>query len=161
MELVPEQIAGAVIINVMNPCTCSAPECGNCSDYAVGLHNWLVSTGLKYVIFDLQDEKEVCSVFIEEVLQLWKRMRFPFLFSGVMPKPRSVLQSYSYDTRFPFFATPDEAVDSLRQKVPGAMVGTINGVAFGQAIAITRPRLGLRDADGEVIDDENPPEAED
>jgi hypothetical protein len=121
----------------------------------------LVATGLKYVIFDLQDEKAVCPVFLEEVLQLWKRMRFPFLFSGVMPKPKAILQSYSYDKRFPLFATPGEAVEDLRNRFPASMNGQVNGVVFGQPMPMTRARSGIRGADGESGDEDIAPEAED
>ena len=159
MELVPDQLDRAVVINVMNPCTGTSSECPACSDYAVGLHNWLVTTGMKYVIFDLQDEKAVCPIFLEEVLQLWKRMRFPFLFSGVMPKPKSILQSYSYDTRFPLFATPTEAVENLRSRFPASMSGQPIGVTYGQAIAMTRVRSGTR-PEGEGAEDEGAAEAE-
>jgi len=161
MELVPEQLDRAIVINVMNPCTCSTAECPSCSDYAVGLHNWLVATGLKYVIFDLQDEKAVCPVFLEEVLQLWKRMRFPFLFSGVMPKPKAILQSYSYDKRFPLFATPGEAIEDLRNRFPASINTPATTVVYGQPIPMTRARAGVRGVEGEVIDDETQQEVED
>jgi len=161
MELVPEQLDRAVVINVINPCTCSTTECPSCSDYAVGLHNWLIATGLKYVIFDLQDEKAVCPVFLEEVLQLWKRMRFPFLFSGVMPKPKATLQSYSYDKRFPLYTTPNEAVEDLRSRFPASMNGQTSGITFGQPMPMTRTRMGMRGVDGEVVDEENSQDVED
>lgn len=149
IELVPEKIDGAVVLNVMNNCLTCNSDCIACSDFAIGLHNWLITTDLKYVIFDLQDEKEVCPIFLEEILQLWKRMKFPFLFAGVMERPRVMLEAYNYALKFPLFVTPGEAIDALRGKFPSMLIASFANIQFGHPIPITRPRFGVRPDEGE------------
>jgi hypothetical protein len=159
MDLIPEKIDGAVVFNVLCSCTYNASDCPTCGDFAVGLHNWLMTTELKYVVLDFQDEKEVCPAFLEELLQLAKRLKYPFLFSGVMPKPRKVLDAYNYVTKFPIFVTPEEAVEALRGKHPALVQHTFEGIQFGTAIPISRPRFGSR-VEGEGGEEE-PQEVED
>jgi hypothetical protein len=153
LELVPEKINEAVILNVHKSCPHNATDCSACQDLAVGLHNWLVTHELRYLVLDLQDEKEVCPGFIEEVLQLWKRMRVPFLFSGVMIKPRKVLESYNYQARYPIFMTPEEAVRSLNG-LNISFAAKTEGIDFGVPIPMSRLRQASRldgEGDGEDV----------
>lgn len=140
MDLVPENLGGAVVFNVVNSCGASKAVCGNCADFAVGIHNWLMSTDIRYVLVDLQDEKEICGAFLEEMLQLAKRLRVPFLFAGVMDKPRRILESYDFLTRAPLFVTPEDAVAWLDKNHPGLTRVSLEGLEFGVAIATSRPR---------------------
>ncbi|MEY4630468.1 MAG: hypothetical protein RIQ81_588 [Pseudomonadota bacterium] len=152
LELVPEKINQAVILNVHKSCPHNATDCSACQDLAVGLHNWLVAHEFRYLVLDLQDEKDVCPGFIEEVLQLWKRMRVPFLFSGVMIKPRKVLESYNYQARYPIYLTPEEAVRSLNG-LNIDLGAKIEGIEFGVPIPMSRLRQGTRvDGEGEGED---------
>ena len=156
LELIPEKINDAVILNVGKSCPHNATDCSACQDLAVGLHNWLVAHEFRYLILDFQDEKEVCPGFIEEVLQLWKRMRVPFLFSGVMERPRKIIESYNYHLRHPFYITPEEAVRSLAPANVN-MAAKLEGIEFGMAIPMSRLRAASRpEAEGEAAaaDDE-------
>jgi len=161
MDLIPEKIDGGVVFNVMASCSFNASNCPPCGDYAVGLHNWLMTTDLKYVVLDFQDEKEVCPAFLEEILQLAKRLKHPFLFAGVMAKPKKVLDAYNYVTRFPVFVTPEEAVQALRAKSPALLQHAMDGIQFGTPIPISRARGAARlDGEGEAESEETA-EAED
>ncbi len=113
MELVPENLGGSVVFNVQSSCGANKAICGNCGDFAIAVHNWVMNTDIKYVVIDLQDEKEICPAFLEEILQLGKRLRFPFVFAGVMDKPQRVLESYNYGNRASTFVTPQEALAYL------------------------------------------------
>lgn len=150
LELIPEKINEAVILNVGKSCPHNATDCSACQDLAVGLHNWLVAHEFRYLILDFQDEKEVCPGFIEEVLQLWKRMRVPFLFSGVMERPRKIIQSYNYHLRYPFYITPEEAVRSLAPANVN-LSAKLEGIEFGVPIPMSRLRpAGRADVEGDV-----------
>lgn len=140
MELVPENLNGAVVFNVQNSCAANKAVCGNCADFAVAVHNWIMASDVRYVLIDLQDEKEVCGAFLEELLQLAKRLRFPFVFCGVMDKARRILESYDFLGRAPLFITPEEAVTYLDKTYPGVTKVSLDGLEFGVAIAQSRPR---------------------
>jgi hypothetical protein len=144
MDLTPERIGNAVVFNAVHACPKNEAECGLCFDYAVAIHNWLLAHNLKYVILDLQDEKEVCQDFLVELLQLRKRLRYPFLFCGAMEKPRKLLEAYDYGSLFPFFVSPEEAVDALGKKFPQLVSTPIDHVTFGHPIPVARPRQGQR-----------------
>lgn len=156
MDLVPENLNGAVVFNVINSCCANRSICGNCADFAVSVHNWLMTTEVKYVIVDLQDEKEICSAFLEELLQLAKRLRYPFVFAGVMEKPRRLLEAYDFTSRAPLFVTPDEAIAFLEKTKPGITKVSLEGVQFGQPIGSSRPRTALAveadPAEAEAVD---------
>ena len=157
MDLVPENLNGAVVFNVVSSCGANRSICGNCADFAVSVHNWLMTTDAKYVIVDLQDEKEICPAFLEELLQLAKRLRYPFVFAGVMDKPRRLLEAYDFTSRAPLFVTPDEAIAFLEKKTPGIISKvSLEGVQFGMAIASSRPRTALAveadPAEAEAVD---------
>ena len=149
MDLVTDRVDGAVVFNAENVCPGGNGDCGICSDYAVALHNTMLSSGLRYVIIDLQDEKDVCPRFLEEVLQLWKRMRLPFLFTGVMERPKTTLESYSYLTVFPIYSTPEEAVSELKKNYPEQFAAPIDGLAAGSPLNVAKSRL-RGEEEGEV-----------
>lgn len=113
VELVPIRADDAIVLNVAKHCRFCRADCRDCCDIGVAVHNWLISTELRYVIIDLQDEKDVCPTFLQEIIQLRKRLRMPFLFAGVMDRPLKVLNDYSYTTALEEIATdqpkPSEA----------------------------------------------------
>ena len=152
MEFVPEKVGRAVILNVMQGASAHQPspllpmssnvlETFTGGDFVVGIHNWLIGTQLRYLIFDLQDEKEVPADFLEELMQLMKRMRIPFLFAGVMDRPKAVLKSYAYNNKYPVFATVEEAIDWLVQRTPEIFAAAHDGIQFGTAIEMVRSRI--------------------
>ena len=143
MDLIPENLGGTVVFNVVNSCGANKTICGNCGDFAVAVHNWMMNTEVRYVLVDLQDEKEICASFLEELLQLAKRLRVPFLFAGVMEKPRRILEAYDFLTRSPLFVTPDDAIAFLDKNYPGVTRVSLEGLEFGVAIATSRPRNGI------------------
>lgn len=67
-------------------------------------------------------------------------MRVPFLFAGVMDKPRRLLEAYDFLNRAPLFGTPEEAVAWLDKNHPGLTKVQAEGLEFGTAIATSRPR---------------------
>jgi hypothetical protein len=140
MELVPENLNGAVVFNIISSCGANKSVCGNCADFAVSIHNWMMNSEVKYVLVDMQDEKEICGAFLEELMQLSKRLRVPFLLAGVMEKPRRILESYDFVSRWPIFATPEEAVAYLDKNFPGTTRVSLEGLEFGVPIAASRPR---------------------
>ncbi len=140
MDLVPENLGGAVVFNVMNSCGANKTICGNCADFSVAIHNWLMNTEVRYVLLDLQDEKEVCPSFLEEILQLARRLKVPFIFAGVMEKPKKLLEAYDFLSRAPLFVTPEEALVWLDKNYPGLTKVSLQGLQFGVAIAQSRPR---------------------
>ncbi len=119
MDLVPISIDGAVACFLKNGCSSKSLDCPGCSHLAIKVHNWLIQTKLEYIVLDLQDEKEVCPGFLQELLQLKKRVRVPFLFSGVMAKSRKLLENFNYGEMFPIFLTPEDAIRALRMQYPG------------------------------------------
>lgn len=151
LELIPELMDDSVVLNVSKSCAHNATDCSSCQDLAVGLHNWLVAHEFRYLVVDFQDEKEICPGFIEEVLQLWKRMRIPFLFAGVMTKPRTILESYNYHARYPIFITPEEALRTLTATGVDR-TAKFEGIEFGTPIPLNRMRQGMR-TDGETGDE--------
>jgi hypothetical protein len=148
MDLVPENLNGAVVFNVVNSCGANKSVCGNCTDFAVAVHNWLMSSDVKYVVVDLQDEKEICPAFLEELLQLAKRLRYPFVFAGVMERPRRLLDAYDFTARSPAFTTPEEAIAALEKRFPGITKVSLEGLEFGHAIAASRPRNAVAAEEG-------------
>src|SRR5688572_20681156 len=95
MDFVPEIVDGVVILNAVDICT-YGNDCRPCSELAVGVHNWLIAHQLKYLVVDFQDEKDVCTTILTELLQLRKRLRQPFIFCGLMDGPQKFLESYAY-----------------------------------------------------------------
>ena len=155
MDLIPENLGGSVVFNVVNSCGANKAICGNCADFAVAVHNWMMNTEVRYVLIDLQDEKEICPAFLEELLQLAKRLKVPFLFAGVMEKPKRILESYDFLARAPLFVTPDEAIQYLDKNYPGVSRVSVEGLEFGVPIATSRPRNAVAlevEAEAETAD---------
>lgn len=118
LELVPEQIDGAVICNVIeNP---NRPRLGkdHSVDVALALYNWIKRHEMRYVILDLQDEKDVCEVFLAELMQLKKRLPIPCLFIGVMDRPLKFLCDYDYTKDFPDFHDTRGCCEGSESAVP-------------------------------------------
>lgn len=156
MDVVPEKLDNAVILNVVRSGSCNDVECRDCLDIGGIVHNWLMSTELKYLLLDLQDEKDVCPTFLVEMLQLHKRLRFPMIFTGVMERPRKVLESYQYTAlNFPTFYTPEEAIDWLRERDAKIFDGDLSQVVFGEPVALARIRQGLRAGTDEEVSEDN------
>lgn len=138
MDFVPEIIDGAVVLNAVDICS-KGTDCRPCCELAVGIHNWLVAFDIKYLIVDFQDEKEVCSAILTELLQLNKRLDFPFIFCGLMESPRHFLKSYMYDDH-PVFDIPEDAIVYLKTSRPELLMVDLSGVREGSAIPCTRSR---------------------
>jgi len=151
LEFIPEKIDRVVVINVMQQLRSTLQPISQTqsalldsfvgSDFVVGIHNWLISTNLKYLVFDLQDEKEVPADFLEELMQLMRRLRIPFLFAGVMDRPKATLKAYAYLTKYPVFANVDEAIKWLSDKHPQLLNANLDGIQFGQPIEMVRSRI--------------------
>jgi len=149
MDLVAENIDDVVVLNLES--ICNGPQnvgnvighqtCKTCSDVSGLIHNWLMSVDTEYVIIDLQDEKEICSTFLIEVLQLKKRIEMPFIFAGVMPKTRDILEAYGYSRDgLPAFESPDEAVKYLKRKFRAEAKASHRNITFGEKILSLRAR---------------------
>ncbi|MBC7661452.1 MAG: hypothetical protein H7249_17285 [Chitinophagaceae bacterium] len=138
MDFVPEIVDGAVILNAVDICTVGN-DCRQCTELSVGIHNWLVAHQLRYLVLDFRDEKYVCLTILTELLQLRKRMRFPFLFCGMMEGPRKFLLSYAYN-EYPFFLVPEDAVAYLKAKEPQALTSDLSSIKMGEPIPCTRSR---------------------
>ena len=138
MDFVPELVDGAVVLNAVDVCRIGN-DCRQCTELSVGIHNWLVAHQLRYLILDFQDEKEVCVTILTELHQLRKRMRFPFLFCGVMESPRKFLLSYAYNDH-PYFIVPEDAVAFLKSKEAGVLSSDFGKIKFGEHIPCIRSR---------------------
>lgn len=154
MDFVPEIIDEAVVLNAVDVCT-NGNDCRPCAELAVGIHNWLVVHKLQYLIVDFQDEKDVCTSILAELLQLKKRLRYPFLFCGMMEGPKKFLKSYAYND-YPFFAVPEEAVAHIRKIQPDLLKVDLSNVKQGEPIPCTRSR-NYRPEDAEEVEE---PDAE-
>lgn len=164
LEFVPEKVDRAVVMNVFQnqqPMTAAITPASVVdgfvgADFVVAVHNWIIGTQLRYVIFDFQDEKDVPADFVEELMQLMKRMRIPFLFTGVMQRPKDLLKSYDYTSKFPIFATSEEAITFLESKYPTLLGAPHDGIVFGSPIEMVRSRLNGKpgEEDGEMPADE-------
>lgn len=118
LEIVPETIDGAVVCNVLQHRSSNTKEDFG-AEVAIALHNWVKDRELPYLILDLQDEKYVLNSFLSEMMQLRRRLQVPLIFTGVLEGPRKVLDSYNYQSQFPFFTVPEDAVRALRLRHPG------------------------------------------
>ncbi len=142
MDLIPTMVDGAVVFNLKNSCSVKNYNCEPCVQLVLCIHNWLKHAEVQYAIFDLLDEKDICSSFLTELLQLRKRLRFPFLFVGVMDRPQNFLESYSYDRTYSVFVTPEDAVRALRIHNPGITEHPIRiPVDFGKPMLDTWRRF--------------------
>lgn len=121
LDIVPTEVDGAIVCNVVNQCR-QRPVCRDCDaseSLVIKIHNWLKHCQMEYAVFDFQDEKEICPIFIKELLLLRKRLPIHFLFSGVMSQARKLLEDVNYSDQYPFFLTPEDAVRALRMQDPG------------------------------------------
>lgn len=162
MEFVPEKVDRMIVINVFQGASALTPptifipgqpvsaiDSFVGGDFVVGLHNWLISTQLKYLAFDLQDEKEVPVDFLEELMQLMRRLRIPFFFAGVMDRPRAILESYAYTTKYPIFVNVEELSAWMTQKQMPLLNAPFEGIHFGTPIEMIRSRLNGKPEEGE------------
>lgn len=138
MDFVPEIVDGTVVLNAVDICT-SGNDCRPCAELAVGVHNWLVTHQLRYLVTDFQDEKDVCTTILTELLQLRKRLRQPFLFCGMMEGPKKFLQSYAYND-YPFFPVPEDAAVYLKKNLPQLLSAPLASIKVGEPIPCTRSR---------------------
>ena len=135
MDLVPVMVDGAVVLNLLNRCDVKQNDCENCMKLIVYLHNWVKFVNIEYLVFDFQEEKDICPGFMLEFMQLRKRLKISFLFSGVMKQTQSILDSYKCNDTFPSFWTPEDAIRAIRIQNPGVTETTLkNAVDFGRPI---------------------------
>lgn len=139
----PENIDNAVVFLTESITPACEPSCRLCVDFGVGIHNWLMANQVGYLILDFQDEKDVCPVFIEEMINLRKRLRIPFYFVGVMQKPRKMFEEYGiYNS---FHISPESAVEDLRQKSPELLSSVdLKTVNFFDKVTVSKARLQQR-----------------
>ena len=128
MNIIPNIIEGAVVFDLVNDCQVKSKDCLHCARLLVLVHNWAKTVNLEYFIFDLQEEKDICEAFLDEVIQLRKRLRHPFLFAGALGKSREILESYSCGNIYPLFLTPEDAIRALRMQHPGLTEVPLKGL---------------------------------
>ena len=119
MDIIPTLIDGAVVCSLQNECSEKDRWCEKCMDLSVMLHNWVKVTNLSYLIFDFSDEKLVCPAFLEGLVLMRKRLRFPCLFAGALEQTRQFLESHNYGQSYPLFVVPEDAIRALRMQHPG------------------------------------------
>lgn len=135
MDLVPVLVDGAIVLNLQNCCTMRTEGCEPCSQLVLYTHNWLKMVELEYIVFDLLDEKSICPTFLEELLQLRKRLKFPFLFSGAMEQSRRHIERFNYQDNYPLFISPEDAIRALRIQHPGITESSNRGtINFGLSV---------------------------
>jgi hypothetical protein len=140
MELVPEIIDNIVVLN-LKASEEKIYDDKSGSDVGVAVHNYLVSSEINYVIIDLQDEKEIPTAFMVELIQLHKRLRIPFLFVGVMTKAQKILDDYAFGMHdYPLFNAPEDAVSYLKEMFPEAASASTALVKEGDVLQVSRPR---------------------
>ncbi len=152
MDFAPEHINGGIVLNPSNICTSHSTDCKYCPESAISIHNWLVAQELQYLVVDFQDEKEVCPTILIELLQLRKRLRFPFIFVGLMERPRSILKSYAYGD-YPFFDTPEDAMIYLEKHHKEIMTFDMKSIRFGELIPTSRSRSVRPDMEEEEVEE--------
>ena len=165
LEFIPEKVDRIVVMNVLQSARqistsivpgISPTDAFVGADFVVAVHNWLIGTQLRYIVFDFQDEKEVPADFLEELMQLMKRVRIPFLFTGVTSRPLALLHSYNYMSKYPVFPTTDDSIIYMEKKFPEFLELSHEGIIFGAPIEMVRSRLN-----GKAGEDEPTPETED
>ena len=145
IDVVPTLVDGAVVFNFHHDLYSCQEEPEN--SFVHMFHNWLKKLGLEYVIFDLQEEKYFKGEFLKELIQLRKRLKIHFLFSGVSEDAQELLESYNCTQFFPFFLTPEDAVRALRMQHPGMTESPIRGsIKFGSSLraSIENDGTGIR-----------------
>ncbi len=118
MEIYPVLVEGTVICRVKRCCQGSWKECESCQSLVIYLHNWLRHTQIPYVVFDLQEESTLCPFFLSELGILRKKLRTPFLFCGARIKTQGLLETYHLLHPFPFWHSPEEALQCMRRQYP-------------------------------------------
>ena len=139
----PENVDGGVVLlseNIQPQCDTG---CKLCVDFAVGVHNWLLASQVPYVIIDFQDDKDVCRVFVEELIHLRKRLGIPFCFVGVMSRTRKIFEEYALTQDF--YLAPEEAVRTLKSKYLGLIESVDHTqVRYADKINVSKARLQQR-----------------
>ena len=120
MDIIPILIDGAVVLSLDNS---GSSQLGG--RLVVCIHNWVKQNNLEYLVFDFQDEKKISIEFLTELMQLRKRLKVPFLFSGVMEQPGKIIEAYNCNDMYPFFWTPEDAIRALRIQNPGITESSI------------------------------------
>src|SRR5690606_23697437 len=98
------------------------------------------TSNLRYIVIDLQDEKHVCDSFTEEVVQLWKRLKVPFLFAGVMPSVEKILEGHGYLKHHQLYHSGDEAITELKKDHPELFDSPLDNIDFGTPLVTQRSR---------------------
>ena len=119
MDVIPTLLDGAVVCTVSKLCKCPALSCELCTIEAIQVHNWVKLQQLPYLIFDFNDEKTICPTFIDELLLVRKRLRIPFLFSGLLGEARLFFEKRNSKDQYPLFLIPEDAIRALRMQNPG------------------------------------------
>ena len=145
LQLTPERIDNAVVLmasQIDPPCE---PDCRLCVDFSVGIHNWLLTNEIQYVMVDLQDEKDVCRIFLEELINLRKRLSLPFYFIGVMDRPRKFLNDFGISGTTHFALTPEAASEHLQMNyAPLYQAGLNKKIDSRSKITVSKARLQQR-----------------
>ena len=150
MDLIPQMVDGALVFSLQNDCRVRSHNCDHCYQVVINTHNWFRYAQIEYGIFDFVDEKDICPGFLDELLLLRKRLRFPFLFCGVVERVLGTLETVNYSSAYPIFATPEDAVRALRIQHPGTTEATIRiPITYGQPL-MQAWRSGLCEALGLV-----------
>ena len=158
MDLIPVNVDGVVVFNTTDSCVSTSHECKHCLDIGGALHNWLMVMKVNYILIDFQDEKDVCSTFLVELLQLRKRLNIPFIFTGLTLKPQKFLESYEFLSHRSsrIFSSLDEAIEFLKTVLKDYICGedVIANVKFGEPISIFKIRQAQKNAqDGDEDED--------
>jgi hypothetical protein len=140
MDIIPTMVDGAVVLSLSNPDLFAQDNKKEEEEEAVrvviNIHNWVKQIKLEYLVFDFQEEKHINQFFLVELMQLRKRLRIPFLFSGVLNESKKTLESYSCQDSYPLFWTPNDAIRALRIQHPGITENNAkHHVTFGESLS--------------------------
>ena len=139
MDVIPTMVDGAVVLNLNNPdlfTRDSKKEEEESVRLVINVHNWVKQIKLEYLVFDFQEEKHISRSFLIELMQLKKRLRIPFLFSGVLNESKKTLESYSCQDSYPLFWTPNDAIRALRIQHPGITENSAkHNITFGKNLS--------------------------
>ena len=160
MDLIPVNVGGIVVFNTTDNCISTSRECKHCLDIGGALHNWLIVMKVNYILIDFQDEKDVCTTFLVELLQLRKRLNIPFIFTGLTLKPQKFLDSYEFlnHKSSRIFSSLEEALEFVRTYLKDYICKeeTIANVRFGEPISIFKIRQSQKSEDeGDDNDDDD------
>ncbi len=145
LQLTPEKVENAVVLMAGQIEPACEADCRLCVDFSVGIHNWLMTNEIQYVMVDLQDEKDICRVFLEELINLRKRLAMPFYFVGVMDRPRQFLNDFGIADYTHFALTPEEAADHLQATYPIVYQSGLNKkIDLRTKITVSKARLQQR-----------------